>query len=160
MTPQAIRTEILASQELRSLIESGRDEAVAKQLTETMPGKIVSLKRSKLGLLALYPNPVDGATVLGTINAVAQVNPVVAIVWEFMQPGVQEASLPDFSLPGIRNALKTPVEQGGLGLSDELAQPIIDAMTVPDVVSAIEVSEAVSAWRPDGKICPIPEGAS
>lgn len=160
MTPQEIRTEILASQELRGLIESGQDESVARQLTETMPGKIVPLRISELGLLALYADPTQGETVLQTIEAVAEANPIIRRVLKFMQPGVPESSLPDFSLPGVRLALKAPVEMGGLGLSDALAQPLIDAMTVADVVSAIEVSEAVAAWRPDGKIGPIPGDAS
>jgi hypothetical protein len=160
MTPQEIRTEILASTELRALIEQGRDEDVARNLTETMPGKIVSLRISELGLLSLYSNPVDGETVLQAIEAVAQANPIIRRVLKFMQPGVPEASLPDFSLPGVRLALTVPVEQGGLGLSTELAAPLLSAMTVPDAVTAIEVSEAVSAWRPEGKICPIPEGAN
>ena len=160
MTPQEIRSEILASSELRSWIEQGRDEDVAKHLTDTMPGKIVSLKISELGLLSLYSDPMAGETVLQTIEAVAQGNPIIKRVLKFMQPGVPESSLPDFSLPGVRLALTTPVEQGGLGLTAELAAPLINAMTVPDAVSSHEVSDAVSEWRPDGKICPIPEGAS
>jgi hypothetical protein len=160
MTPQEIRTEILASNELRAMIVAGQDEAVAKQLTETMPGKIVSLRISELGLLGIYADPSQGETVLQTIEAVALQNPIIKRVLKFMQPGVPEASLPDFSLPGVRMALKAPVEMGGLGLSDALAQPLLDAMTVPDVVSAIEVSEAVAVWRTDGKVGPIPEGAN
>jgi hypothetical protein len=160
MTPQEIRTEILASTELRMLIEQGRDEDVARQLTDTMPGKIVPLRISELGLLALYTNPADGETVLQTIEAVAQANPIIRRVLKFMQPGVPEASLPDFSLPGVRLALTAPIEQGGLGLSTQLAAPLLAAMTVPDAVSAMEVSTAVAAWRPEGKVCPIPEGAS
>jgi hypothetical protein len=160
MTPEAIRTEILASQELRGLIESGQDEAVARHLTETMPGKIIPLRISELGLLALYTDPMQGETVLQTIEAVAEVNPIIKRVLKFMQPGVPESSLPDFSLPGVRLALKAPTNLGGLGLTDALAQPLLDAMEVADVVSAMEVSEAVSAWRPEGKTCPIPEGAS
>ncbi len=117
------------------------------------------LRISELGLLALYADPVQGETVLQTIEAVAQSNPVIKRVLKFMQPGVPESSLPDFSLPGVRLALKAPTNLGGLGLSNELAQPLLDAMEVPDVVSAIEVSDAVSAWRTDGKIGPIPEGA-
>ena len=159
MTPEAIRTEILASQELRSLIEAGRDADVAKHLTENMPGRITSLRISELGLLALYSNPIDGETVLQTIEAVAQANPVIKRVLRFMQPGVPENSLPDFSLDGVRLALKAPIQAGGLGLSDALAQPILDAMEVADPVSSGEVSDAVAAWRVDGKIGPIPEGA-
>lgn len=160
MTPQEIRTEILASQELRALIESGQDATIAARLTEDMPGKIVPLRISELGLLALYANPADGEAVLQTIEQVAAGNPIIKRVLKFMQPGVPENSLPDFSLPGVRLALKTPIVAGGLGLSDALAQPLLDAMEVADNVSANEVSAAVSAWRPEGKTCPIPDGAS
>jgi hypothetical protein len=160
VTPQEIRAEILASSELRALIESGQDATVAQVLTDTLPGKIVPLRLSELGLLALYADPVQGETVLATIEAVAQFNQIVARVRKFMQAGTPEYSLPDFSLPGIRLALTAPHNDGGLGLTPELAAPIIAAMTVPGSVSHVEVSNAVMPWRPDGAVGPIPENAS
>ena len=159
MTPEDIRTAIVASEELITLIESGQDEVVAAHLTATMPGRIIPLRISELGLLALYANPMDGETVLQKIEAIAEVNPIIKRVLKFMQPGVPADSLPDFSLPGVRTALKAPIEKGGLGLSEELAQPLLDAMTVDDTVCTSDVSAAVSDWRPNGKICPIPKEA-
>lgn len=156
MAPEAIRTEILASLELRSLIEQGDEKAIADHLTTNQPGKNVPLRISELGLIALYANPMDAETVLQTIEAVANGpngndgNPIIKRILKFMQPGVPENSLPDFSLPAVRNALKAPIELGGLGLSDTLAQPLLDASEVPDVVTEQEVADACAAWRTDG----------
>lgn len=160
MTPEAIRTEILASATLRAMIEYGQDADAAQYLTETQPGTLKPLRISELGLIALYANPIDAETVLQTIEAVAEQNPIIRRVHRFMQPGVPESSLPDFSLPSVRMALKAPTNMGGLGLSDALAQPILDAMEIDDVVTASEVSAAVAAWRPDGKTGPIPGDAT
>lgn len=158
MDPQEIRDSILASAELRQLAEAGRDGDIAAALTRISPTSFRPLRLSELGLLALYSSdPLMGEQVLTRIESVAAAgNPIVRRVLKFMQPGVPESSLPDFSLPGIRAALTAPADSGGLGLSAELAAPILEAMQVVETVSAAEVSAAIADWRPDGKIGPIP----
>jgi hypothetical protein len=102
---------------------------------------------SELGILGLYANPVDGMTVLGTIEAIATQNALFAKVLSFMQPGVAAECLPDFSLPAMRTSLTLATNIGGLGLSEQLADPILRAAEIPQIITANEVSTAMAPTR-------------
>ena len=127
---------------------NARDSECAARCRAIAEKDLVSLRLSELGVMALYANPADAETVLQTIEAVANGgNPVVKRILKFMQPGVPEASLPDFSLPAIRAALTAPANFGGLGLSAELAAPILQAAErekniTPAMVERLRIREA------------------
>lgn len=128
----------LVSQELAHRAD---DNALAKRLSEIAPPVYRECRLSRLGLLSLYANPQDGLAVLQAIDAAKVGNPLIAEVARFMEPGVDALMLPDFGLPSIRAALTLPVAQGGLGLSAELAEPILRAgqqqpIITPDMAGA------------------------
>lgn len=127
LTKQELQDLIASDEVARELANRADDAALAKRLSEIAPPAYRECRLSRLGLLSLYSNPQDGMTVLARIDAVKQVNPLVAEIARYMEPGVDAAMLPDFGLPAIRAALTAPIEAGGLGLSQELAEPILRA---------------------------------
>jgi len=157
MTPQEIRTAILASSTLRAAIESGQDEQAAKELNRSQPKESVALRLDELGLLELYAQGkyTDAMSVLTAIRASAI--PLAQLVTKFMQPGAVRN--PDFGTNAIRKLL-TDAAPNGLALANATVKPILDAGTIEKRVTTNDISDAVSAWRPEGKIGPIPEGAS
>ncbi|MEM4359825.1 MAG: hypothetical protein QXT45_04795 [Candidatus Bilamarchaeaceae archaeon] len=127
ISTEQLRDLIDADPIAQELAEVGDDVRLAQRLTEIAPPVYKECRLSRLGLLSLYSNPMDGMTVLGIIDAVKQQNPLVAEIARYMEPGVDAGMLPDFGLPAIRAALIAPIEAGGLGLSVELAEPILRA---------------------------------
>lgn len=128
---------------LLEFIQNGNHTEIANRLSSILPKRLVETRLSRLGILSLYANPSDGLTVLATIDTVAQSNPIVAEIKAFMGPGVDPSCLPDWSLPSIRAALILPVELGGLGLTQELANPILAASEKPAIIDVNDVSEAL-----------------
>lgn len=149
----------LTLDELKTLIDgdataldhfnSRRDNECSERCLEIAEKDIVPLRLSEIGVMSLYANPSDAETVLQTIEAVATGgNPIVKRILKFMQPGVPEGSLPDFSLPAIRSALTAPTNLGGLGLTSELAAPILQAAErnkpiTPAMVERLRIREGV-----------------
>ena len=110
------------------------------RLGEIAPPIRKPLPLSEMGVMAIYSEDViTGETILQTIDGVSQANPIVARIKRFIGPGVGTESLPDFSLPGIRQALTTPVNLGGLGLTDQQAAPLLRAGEKPDTFSGLEI---------------------
>lgn len=152
MTNEQLLDLIDADHEASRYAASGNDDACAKRISAILPPVVFKRQMGRMGILALYANPGDGATVLGTIKAVATVNPIVAEIYEAIHPTVPESNMPDWSLPGIRAALTVEVGAGGLGLTQVLADPILRACERPGVVTTDEVSKALLVRRPEGKI--------
>jgi hypothetical protein len=157
MTPQEIRTAILANPELRSAIEIGNDQFVAKELARVQPKDRKELRLNELQLLELY-TPAKYADALSVLAAFrTSVIPLAVILTKFMQPSTTLA--PDFGLASIRNLL-TDVAPSGFALTNAVVKPIIDATLVESRVTQNEISDAVLVWRPNGKSGPIPPGAT
>lgn len=130
-----------------ALAAVGNDSSCADRCSEIAPKTVVETRLSRLGILSLYADPAAGATVLGAIDAVAADNPIVAEIRSFMGAGVHPSCLPDWSLPSIRAALTAPIEAGGLGLTAELAAPILAASERPQTITVDEVSAAMRDSR-------------
>lgn len=157
MTPQEIRTAILASTGLRAAIESGNDLFVAKELNRLQPKERIVLRLNEIDLLELYA-PAKWNDALAVITALrASAIPLATVVSRFMQAG--STTKPNFGLAPIRT-LMTDAAPNGLGLTSQQVKPITDASLVEPRVTANDVSEAVLGWRQDGRVGPIPGGAS
>jgi hypothetical protein len=93
-----------------------------------------------MGILNLYQdNLALGAFVIATIKQVALGNPVIGEMLPFMGPSAHQTSMPDFGLSAIRQALITPVEWGGIGLTQEQAAPILRAGESSQTIIPLEV---------------------
>lgn len=147
MTPQELKALIDSDTQATNLAAVGNDAACAARCSAIAPKLLQSTRLSELGILGLYANPVDGMTVLGTIEAIATQNALFAKVLSFMQPGVAAECLPDFALPAMRAALTLATNLGGLGLSEQLAAPILRAAEIPETITANEVSTAMAPSR-------------
>ena len=157
MTPQEIRSAILASTDLRQAIERGDDEYVAKELRRLQPKERKVLRLNELQLLELYTTARYGDAIT-VINAFrTSTIPLAVLVTRFMQP--ESTTTPDFGSAGIRGLL-TDAAPAGFGLSNSVCRPILDATLEDTRVTTQEVSVAVLAWRSGGRIGPIPGGAT
>lgn len=155
MTDEQIRAAILADPQLRAAIEFGNDQAVADALSAVaarIPTGELYTERSLFAELG----PVMGESVLSKLEQFATSGnsgaSVVARGLRWLQPA--NGGL-DFQHLGVRQMLT------GLQVAGVLSQTELDAVlllgTRPGVVSIAQVANAVSQWRPDGKIQPIPE---
>lgn len=147
MTPAELKSLIDSDTTAAALFAAGNDSACAVRCSEIAPKVTRETRLSRMGILSLYANPADGYTVLATIDAVAQGNPIIAEIRSFMGPGVHPSCLPDWSIASIRAALTVAVEAGGLGLTAELAAPILAAVEFPQTIT----TDAVTAARSEGK---------
>jgi hypothetical protein len=140
VTPEALKTLIESDQQATVLINAGNDYACASRCSEIAPVLNTSLPLSIMGILNLYQdNLALGGLVIATIKQVASVNPIIGEMLPFMGPSAHQTSMPDFGLPAIRQALVTPVEWGGIGLTQEQAAPILRAGESSQTITALEV---------------------
>lgn len=141
--------------EILSLIESDAvakkiaddrtdDEALAARLREIAPPQYEERLLTELGIYNIYPNPADAEKVLQTFEAVAEVNPFVKRLVKWLQPGAIGVNFGD---PRVKAALTAPVESGGLGMSAELAGPLLDAGRVQPNITAAHVGAALLSKR-------------
>ena len=151
MTPQELKQLIQSDPEATQLIEQGNDWDCAVRCSEIAPLIRKPLPLSGMGVMSVYENdPMTGETILQTIEGIAAtgLNPIVARINKFIAPGVGPESLPDFSLPAIRQALVTPVEFGGIGLTQEQAGPILRAGETKQTITALEVEQVrIQLWH-------------
>lgn len=144
MTPTELKALIDADQTAKDCLTLHGDyTACAARCSVIAPRVIRETRLSRLGLRALYSDPTIGQTVLSTIDAVAQQNPIVEDVRRFAEPGVHPSCLPDWGNPFIRAALTTPANQGGIGLTAEQAAPILAAAEYQQTISADDVAAAM-----------------
>lgn len=136
---------IQSDPEASALFAAGNDTGCAARCVKIAPKELRPTKLGRLGILGLYADPAVGAVVLGTMQAVAAANPVVAWVWDAMAPVVQPENMPDWSLPQIRGSLTVSAESGGIGLTAEQAAPILAAAEYAPTITADEVSAVRAA---------------
>jgi len=136
----------MTSEELKTLIESDATAtasanledwvAVASRASSIAPALLRETPLSELSILRLSSDPVAAETVLQQIEQVAQQNPVVARVLKWMKPESQRGL--DFGDPRVRGMLTTPINQGGCGLSEEQARPLLAAAEYQPEISPLE----------------------
>ena len=140
MTPEALKVLIESDPQATALVNAGNDHACASRCSEIAPVLNTSLPLSIMGILNLYQdNLALGAFVIATLKQVAVSNPIIGEMLPFMGPAAHQTSMPDFGLPAIRQALVTPVEWGGIGLTQEQAAPILRAGEAKQTITALEV---------------------
>jgi hypothetical protein len=140
ITPEALQQLIDNDPVATELFNARLFADCAVRCRELAPKVYKQTRLSRMGVIACYADdPTTAVVVLETIKAVAQANPIVSEVYAFMAPGVPESSLPDFGLPVIRSALTTPVESGGLGLTESQASPLLRASEQEDNIQSSDV---------------------
>ncbi len=139
MTVDELRALIESDAEAKALAETGAADLCAARCRAIAP-KVTQLTRlTELSILSLYSNPADAVTVLKTIETVAATNAVVGYVLKWLQPGAPGVDVGDAR---VRQLLVAPVQAGGVGLSAELARPLLAAAEVEPQISGADVSTA------------------
>jgi len=147
MTLEDLRNLIASDEQASSLAAAGNDTACAVRCCSIADPAPYSRLIGELGILALFANPVDGATVLGKLNAVSESNPIVAIAVKWIQPGAPGIDLGHASTRAMLEMLRdadvfTETEYATLKLAGEQQPIITDA----------DVSAAMLGDRPDGRV--------
>jgi hypothetical protein len=139
MTPTELRSLIESDPEALRLASAGAADLCAARCREIAPRVTKSVLITELSILNLYPDPTDAETVLQTIETVAASNPVVNRVLKWLQPGAPGIDIGDARVRGL---LVAPVGSGGVGLSQELARPLLASAEVAPEISGADVSTA------------------
>lgn len=139
MTPQELRTLIESDAQALALAQSGAADLCAKRCMAIAPKVPTSTLLTELSILRAYTNPADGEAVLQQIETVAASNPVVARVLKWIRPGAPGV---DFGDVRVRAMLTLAVNQGGIGLTNVQAAPLLAAAEVSQSISGSDVSTA------------------
>lgn len=127
-----------------ALASAGHDEDAAARLRDIVDPVYEERLITELSIYNIYPNQADAERVLQTIEAVAEVNPFVKRLLKWLQPGAVGVNFGD---PRVKAALTAPVESGGLGLSKELAAPLLAVGKTQPAITAAHVGEAMRDAR-------------
>lgn len=128
----------------KSFADAGNDTECAIRCMSIAPKKIVSTLLGELGMFNVGAEPADVETVLQTIEAVAEFNPVIKRMLKWIQPGAPGI---DFGDTIVRTMLTLPVNNGGIGLSVEQAAPFLAAAEKDEIITPQMVSNAWSTYR-------------
>lgn len=139
MTSEELRALIESDAQAKALAEAGAADLCAARCRAIAPKVTQLTKVTELTILSLYSNPQDAETVLQTIETVAEGNTVVNRVLKWLQPGAPGVDIGDAR---VRQLLVAPRQQGGVGLSAELARPLLAAAEVEPQISGADVSTA------------------
>ncbi len=124
--------------------QSGNDEACAARLREIAPKAIIPKRLGDINIVGLFDNPADGEAVCQTIETVADVNPVVRRAWRWAGPTAPGIDVGDAK---VRLLLVMPTNQGGIGLTEQQAAPLLAAAEVTPAITAQDVGAAMTQRR-------------
>jgi hypothetical protein len=139
MSPQELKALIESDAEAKRLASTGAADLCAARCREIASKVTREHRLTELSILSLYSNPANAETVLQTIENVAKANPVVNRVLKWLQPGAPGVDVGDVRVRGL---LTASVQAGGVGLSQELARPMLAAAEVAPEISGADVSTA------------------
>jgi len=139
MSPQELKALIESDAEATRLASNGAADLCAARCREIAPKVTQEHRLTELSILSLYANPANAETVLQTIETVAKANPVVNRVLKWLQPGAPGVDVGDARVRGL---LTASIQAGGVGLSQDLARPMLAAAEVAPEISGADVSTA------------------
>jgi hypothetical protein len=139
MSPQELKALIESDAEATRLASTGAADLCAARCREIAAKETRETLLTELSILRLSADPIAAETILQTMEAIAEQNQLLKRALKWMQPGAPGL---DFGNPVVRSMLTMPVEQGGVGLSEEQARPLLAAAEVEPQISGADVSTA------------------
>lgn len=139
MTPQELRALIESDPQALSLAQAGAADVCAKRCMEIAPKVIAPTRLGDINIVGLYDNPSDGEAVCQQIETVAESNPVVKRAWRWAAPGAPGIDVGDAK---VRAMLTLAVNQGGVGLTQQQAAPMLAAAEVAPTITGADVTTA------------------
>lgn len=137
MTTAELETLIRGDATALQLATDGSDDACAKRCMEIAAKVTYQRFITELTILSLYADPTDAETVMQKIETVAQSNPVIARVLKWLQPSAPGIDAGDSR---VRAMLTASTVDGGIGLTTEQAQPILDCASKPPTITGRDVA--------------------
>lgn len=147
MTPAELLALIDSDQQASALAAAGDDTACAARCVAIAPKVLVSTRLGDINIVGLFDNPADGEAVCQTIEAIADINPVVRRAWRWAGPSSPGIDVGDAK---VRLLLVAPTNAGGIGLTPEQAAPLLAAAEKPQSITAQDVGYALSTRRTTG----------
>lgn len=135
-----LKTLIESDVEALAFANSGNWKSCAERCTIISPPVLVETLLTELGILRVFSNPIAAENLLQKIELVAQNNPLVARVLKWLRPGSNGV---DFGNITVRTMLVTPVEQGGVGLTQEEVAELLSSAEKPKIFTPIECRVAM-----------------
>ena len=139
MTNEQLKTLILSDAQATTFCESQNFRAAAARCEVIAPKITKEVRATELTLLWLYASPAAAEAVLQQIESVAVANPVVARVVKWLQPGAPGIDLGDAR---VRFLLTLPIQDGGIGLTEEQAAPLLAVAEQSQSFTPTQVREA------------------
>jgi hypothetical protein len=139
MSPEELKTLIESDSEALRLASTGAADLCAARCRAIAPKETREILLTELSILRLSADPIVAETILQTMEAIATQNPLLKRALKWMQPGAPGL---DFGNPVVRQMLTMPVDQGGVGLTEEQARPLLAAAEVEPSISGADVSTA------------------
>jgi hypothetical protein len=139
MSPEELKSLIESDAEALRLASTGAADLCAARCREIAPKETRETLLTELSILRLSADPTTAETILQTLEAIAEHNPLIKRVLKWMQPGAPGL---DFGNPVVRAMLTMPVQSGGVGLTAEQARPLLAAAEVEPNISGADVSTA------------------
>lgn len=139
MTNEQLKTLILSDAQATAFCESQNFRAAAARCGAIAPKITKEVRATELTLLWLYASPAAAEAVLQQIESVAVANPVVARVVKWLQPGAPGIDLGDAR---VRFLLTLPIQDGGIGLTEEQAAPLLAVAEQSQEFTPTQVREA------------------
>jgi hypothetical protein len=147
VTDAELRTAIFADPAARALADAGNDAGCAARMAAVLPPAAVSRLIDETSFFRAFADPTEAETVLQTLEAIGDQNPVVKRFLKFLGPGSYGL---DMGNPMLRAMLDSMV--GTTPLTADQVAAVKALAEVPAVVSADDVSRAWSVYRAGGKI--------
>ena len=125
---------IMSDPKAKELAELGAADACAARCREIAPKIYKECRVTELTFFAAYSDPSHAEGVLRKIEAAGSANPVIARILKWLAPGAPGV---DIGNDKTRAILLTPVESGGVGLTEAETQELFAiAMTEPTITGA------------------------
>lgn len=141
MTPQELKQLILSDELAQSLALAGNYTECANRCAEIAPPKVVDFFVGELGIFGLYGSTQQAEAVIQKIEAIALVNPVIKRLLKWIQPGAPGINFGDSR---VRYMLQLPLNEGGLGLTNDEASPLLRSA---ETKRRITIEMVAEAWR-------------
>jgi hypothetical protein len=128
---------ILSDPRAKELADMGAADECAKRCEEIAPKVFREFFVTERSIVAIYSDPMMAETVLQKIEAVAKHNPLVARMSKWL--GVGSTGI-DIGNEKTRRILTTPIDQGGIGLTESETKELFEAAMTKPSISGVDVT--------------------
>lgn len=140
MTTEQLHDIINANATAKAYANAGNDAGAWAAIQEDMPTKVVDKFYTALGIFTAFPSAEAAETCLQKLEAIAEQNPVVKRIVQWLQPGTSGVNFGDVKLRTALDAMVGVLTQEEVDALKSLAE-------IKETVTVDQVTEAWSRYR-------------